>query len=180
MIRRRLIVCLVGPLVAIACHRGPTEAELRESARIEAVRDTIRLQRDSLSNGPHYPRDSMLGALQQTRLQQLQLTDDLLRHRAEALKAGADFHYEAPAFPPDIPRADSLARIISAERDSLRTAQQWIARTNAGGLLGAFAQLEVQTRRMTIEMLEMSRLSALYGIGLPPVLSGRGGAGRGT
>lgn len=166
--RSLLASFLIGALALTGCKRGPSEADLREIARLQATRDTLRLQIDSISGPSHYPRESLLGGLQEMRTQMLRLTDDLLRQRAEALRAGADFKYQESAFRPDVARADSLAKAVKAARDSLRASEQRVHGLGSG-LLGALGEMQVQTQRLTVDMLEMSRLSALYGVGLPPL-----------
>jgi hypothetical protein len=168
MTLRTLLVSTVVCAALIACRRGPSKADLQEIARLQATRDTLRLQIDSLSGPSRFPRESLLGALQAMRAQLLRLTDDLLRQRAEALRAGAEFEYQESAFRPDLARADSLAKAIRSARDSLRVTEQRVA-SMGSGLLGALAQMQLQTQRLTVDMLEMSRLAALYGVGLPPL-----------
>ena len=150
-----------------ACARGPSDADRREIERIAAVRDSLRVQLNSLERESSVPRESVLGAVREVRRQIVGVTDDLLRQRAEALAAGARFRYEAPSFQALPERADSLEREIARLRDSLRANQARVAGQMQGSIARVLAELEIETQQMTVSMLEMARLSAEYGIGLP-------------
>ena len=158
---------VLATLLLFACARRVPEADPHEIQRIAAARDTLRTQIDSLQRVPAQPQQSLFDTMRQMRLHVLLATDDLLRHKSEALTAGVEFRYEQPAFRAQPERADSLSREIGWLQDSLRASQARAASAPPGSLMGLVASLEVESRALTIATLEMARLSALYGIGLP-------------
>ena len=164
---RRAFLSLSLLLPLAACCSGPSEDDLREIARLDAVRDSVRRELAQLrADTATAARESLYGLLRRNQEPILTNAEAMLRQRAEAIRAGAEFTVTARAVRANPARADSLARQAAALRDSIAADERALAGRGDRGLLGAFAKMTTSMRQLTVTMLETNRIWELHGLPL--------------
>ncbi len=160
-----LLIVALPFLISVGCGSPEQDVHIQiEIARIDSVRSDIanRLA-EKETDANIWNEGSMLALLAGCGTEVLRTTDALLEQKAEALRAGAEFHFISNIHQVDQDKIAQIDRVILEKREELGAARARVE-MYSGGLLEAIALSEVAMLQLTTTMLDQQKLALVYGL----------------